>query len=113
MYKKIKIKQVVKKSSLSGRQNKRIKKKSRTSGIIRANNTNIFYEEKGKGPPLVLIMGLGASGSLWKEHVAVYSRYFRCIMIDNRGVGRSDQPPGPYTTAMMANDTAGVITALG
>lgn len=113
MYKKNKIKQVVKKSSLSGSQNKQIKKKSMTSGIIRVNNTNIFYEEKGEGPPLVLIMGLGASGSLWKEHVAAYSRYFRCIMIDNRGVGRSNQPPGPYSTAMMANDTAGVITALG
>src|SRR3990172_10613951 len=81
--------------------------------IIQTNGINMFYEERGQGPPLVLIMGLGAPGTRWEEHVEYYARYFRCILIDNRGVGRSDQPPGPYTTAMMADDTAGLINALG
>ena len=80
---------------------------------IRANKINMYYEVRGEGPPLVLIMGLGAHGALWEEHVAAYEKYFRCIIVDNRGVGRSDQPPGPYTTAMMAEDTAGLISALG
>jgi pimeloyl-ACP methyl ester carboxylesterase len=78
-----------------------------------ANGINIAYEECGQGDPLVLIMGLGADGTLWEEHVRSYSKHFRCILVDNRGAGRSDKPAGPYTTAMMAQDTAGLMDALG
>lgn len=71
----------------------------------------LFYEMYGDGPPLLLLMGLGAHGSLWKEHIAAYSERFRCIVPDNRGVGRSGQSPGPYTTAQMADDSAALIKA--
>jgi pimeloyl-ACP methyl ester carboxylesterase len=70
------------------------------------------YTVKGLGDPLILIMGLGADGSLWEQHVEKYSRYFRCIIIDNRGAGNSPKPEGPYTTAMMAEDTLGVMDEL-
>jgi pimeloyl-ACP methyl ester carboxylesterase len=39
--------------------------------------------------------------------------HFRCILGDNRGVGATDKPAGPYTTAMMADDYAGLMDALG
>lgn len=81
--------------------------------LVNANGIPIHYTEQGQGEPLILIMGLGADGSLWKDHVAVFSRYFRCILMDNRGAGLSDQPAGPYTTSMMADDTAGLMAALG
>jgi pimeloyl-ACP methyl ester carboxylesterase len=45
--------------------------------------------------------------------VAAYAKHFRCIVPDNRGAGRSEKPPGPYTTAMMAKDTAGLMAAIG
>jgi pimeloyl-ACP methyl ester carboxylesterase len=61
---------------------------------------------------LILIMGFGADGSLWGQHVDEYSKHFRCIMLDNRGVGLTDQPTGPYSTEMMADDTAGLMDAL-
>ena len=38
---------------------------------------------------------------------------FRCISPDNRGAGRSDQPDAPYTIRMMADDTVGLLDALG
>ncbi len=76
------------------------------------NRTKIHYEERGAGEPLVLIMGLGADGSLWEDHAKVYEKHFRCILIDNRGAGGSDKPNGPYTTKMMADDTAGLMDAL-
>ena len=57
----------------------------------------MYYEEKGSGEPLVLIMGLGADGSLWAEHVEAYEKHFRCIILDNRGAGQTDKPEGPYT----------------
>ena len=77
------------------------------------NGTQINYQEQGSGEPLVLIMGLGAPGSLWEDHVASYEKHFRCILVDNRGAGDSDKPDGPYTTVMMAEDTAGLMDALG
>jgi pimeloyl-ACP methyl ester carboxylesterase len=81
--------------------------------FVQANGITIHYHELGQGDPLVLIMGLGAPGSLWEKHVAVYKRHFQCILMDNRGAGGSDKPGGPYTTKMMANDTIGLMDALG
>jgi len=75
--------------------------------------TKIYYHEKGAGEPLVLIMGFGADGTVWAKHVAVYEKHFRCIILDNRGVGISDQPKGPYTTTMMAADTIAVMDHAG
>ena len=81
--------------------------------ITTSDGISIFYEERGRGTPLLLVMGLGADGSVWADHVAEYERHFRCILVDNRGVGRSDKPAGPYTTARMALDVAEVADALG
>jgi len=78
-----------------------------------SNGIRIHYEERGRGDPLILIMGLGAPGSRWEDHAAAYERHFRCILVDNRGAGASERPPGPYTTRKMADDTAGLMTALG
>jgi len=80
---------------------------------ILSDGIQIHYEERGSGPPLILLMGLGAPGSLWADHAAAYEQHFRCYLIDNRGAGESDQPPGPYTTRMMAEDTAQVMLSLG
>ncbi|GGG16747.1 alpha/beta fold hydrolase [Paenibacillus abyssi] len=81
--------------------------------IAQTNGINMHYEERGTGEPLILLMGLGADGSVWEEHVKAYEKHFRCILIDNRGSGRSDKPEGPYSTKMMAEDTAGLMKALG
>lgn len=81
--------------------------------IVQANGININYEERGEGEPLILIMGLGADGSVWEDHAQAYEKHFRCILMDNRGAGLSDKPEGSYTTDMMADDTAGLMDALG
>jgi pimeloyl-ACP methyl ester carboxylesterase len=73
----------------------------------------IYYQIRGEGDPLVLLMGFGADGNVWEKHVLEYEKHFKCIIIDNRGVGRSDQPEGPYTTKMMAADTAAVMDHAG
>ena len=80
--------------------------------IIQSNGINLYYEEYGSGEPLILIMGITAPGSVWEKHVAFWKDYFRCITVDNRGVGKSDAPAGAYTTAMMADDYAGLMDAL-
>ena len=46
---------------------------------VTANGIKIHYEERGEGDPLILIMGLGADGSLWEDHMQSYEKHFRCI----------------------------------
>jgi pimeloyl-ACP methyl ester carboxylesterase len=80
---------------------------------IKTNGTTVNYEERGSGEPLMLLMGLGAPGAKWADHAAAYAQHFRCFLIDNRGAGQSDQPAGPYTTRMLADDVAGLMQAVG
>jgi len=54
-------------------------------------------------------MGFGADGTAWEKHLDMYAKHFRCLVIDNRGVGRSDQPAGPYSTQSMATDVIAVM----
>ncbi len=78
-----------------------------------SNGTKICYQIRGEGEPLVLIMGFGADGIVWEKHVQEYEKHFKCLVLDNRGVGKSDQPPGPYSTAMMADDVVAVMDHAG
>jgi len=70
------------------------------------------YTERGSGDPLICIMGVTAPGVVWDAHAAAWESHFRCILGDNRGVGDTDKPAGPYTTAMMADDYAALMDAL-
>lgn len=83
------------------------------SHFVNSSGCKIYYQVRGSGDPLVLIMGFGADGSVWEKHVAEYEKHFQCIILDNRGVGQSDQPKGPYSTAMMAEDVVAVMDHAG
>lgn len=77
------------------------------------NGLRMHYTEAGQGEPLILIMGLGASGEKWAPHVAAYEKEFHCIAIDNRGAGLTDAPMAEaYTTQQMAEDTIALMDAL-
>src|SRR5712691_9994017 len=73
----------------------------------------IYWEEHGSGDPLLLIMGLGASLEAWDRIAPTLATRYRTILFDNRGVGRSDVPSGPYSLEMMADDAAAVLDAAG
>jgi pimeloyl-ACP methyl ester carboxylesterase len=79
---------------------------------IETNGIRLFYEEIGHGPPLLCIMGITAPGSVWQLHAEVWAQQFRCVIGDNRGVGKSDKPIGPYSSEMMADDYAGLLDHL-
>lgn len=76
------------------------------------NGIRLYYEERGRGYPLVLIGGLGSTLESWSVQVPLYSERFRVITFDNRGSGRSDKPDRPYTTEQMADDVAGLLDFL-
>lgn len=73
----------------------------------------LYYEEHGSGDPLLLIMGLGADANGWMFQTPELAKHYRTIVFDNRGVGRSDKPAGPYTIAQMADDAVGLLNHLG
>jgi pimeloyl-ACP methyl ester carboxylesterase len=73
----------------------------------------IYWEERGEGDPLLLIMGLGCAADLWHRTIPELSKAYRTILFDNRGIGRSDSPPGPYSISEMAGDAAAVLDAAG
>lgn len=73
--------------------------------------TKIYWDEEGNGDPILLIMGLGYPAIAWYRTRPVLSREFRTIAFDNRGVGRSERPPGPYPIPLMASDALAVLDA--
>lgn len=80
---------------------------------IRGNGVSLYYEQHGAGPDLVLIGGLSADHTVWAMVCDALAARFRVLLFDNRGVGQSDAPPGPYSLAMMADDTVALLDALG
>ncbi|HWX53272.1 MAG TPA: alpha/beta fold hydrolase [Verrucomicrobiae bacterium] len=75
--------------------------------------TKIYWDEAGTGDPLLLIMGLGYPSCAWYRTRPVLAKGFRTIAFDNRGVGQSERPAGPYPIALMASDAAAVLDAAG
>jgi 3-oxoadipate enol-lactonase len=73
----------------------------------------IHYEVHGAGEPVLLIMGLGSNAYGWARTIPWLSEQYRVIAFDNRGVGRSDVPPGAYAITQMAADAAAVLDACG
>ena len=80
---------------------------------VKVNGVGIAYEICGSGEPLVMIQGLGSPRVGWFFQKLTFRKYFRVIMLDNRGVGKSDKPAGGYTVKDMADDVVGVMDHLG
>ena len=75
--------------------------------------TRIYWDEQGHGEPMLLIMGLGYPSAAWYRTRPVLAAKYRTIAFDNRGVGQTDMPPGPYPIPVMAADAAAVLDAAG
>ena len=81
--------------------------------FVENQGARIYWDEQGEGEPVLMIMGLGYSSDMWHRTRPVLAVKYRTITLDNRGVGRSDVPPGPYPMALMAADAAAVLDAAG
>jgi pimeloyl-ACP methyl ester carboxylesterase len=76
------------------------------------NGIKLNYKVEGSGEPLVMIMGLGGNRSAWSSQIPFFKKHFRIVTFDNRGVGKSDKPEGPYSIRMMADDTVKLMEHL-
>ena len=73
----------------------------------------LAYEVRGRGEPLLLVHGLGYARWGWEPVVDALAEAFAVVLFDNRGVGDSDAPPGPYSVTELAADAAAVLDAAG
>jgi pimeloyl-ACP methyl ester carboxylesterase len=81
--------------------------------LTEAPGFRLYYEEHGAGFPLLMINGLGSDHLEWPHQMPAFTPRFRVVVFDNRGTGRSAVPPGPYSTAQMADDAAALLGFLG
>jgi len=79
------------------------------------NGIEIHYKLEGDGPEtVVLINGLADDLETWAYQVdALLEAGYRVLRFDNRGVGLTTAPPGPYTSRMMADDAKALVDELG
>ena len=73
----------------------------------------IAWEARGDGRPLLLVQGLGYARWSWLPIVPALAERYRVIWFDNRGIGESDKPAGPYTAREMAADALQVLDEAG
>ena len=76
-------------------------------------DAEIQYESRGDGPPLMLVPGLGGSGSFWKNQIDEFAAHFRVVTHDHRGAGRSTHSRIAYSVDQMAADTLKLMDGLG
>jgi 3-oxoadipate enol-lactonase len=86
-----------------------------TAGLARAAEADLYYQVDGDGSQtLVLVNGVGDPLEGWANQLDDFlAAGLRVVSFDNRGVGRSSQPPGPYTSAQLAADLDAVVSAIG
>jgi pimeloyl-ACP methyl ester carboxylesterase len=80
---------------------------------VRVGGTQLYYERRGSGEPLLLITGFGLSAAIFDPVSHLYTQRFDCVLYDNRGAGRSGAPLRPTSIPELAADAAGLIERLG
>jgi pimeloyl-ACP methyl ester carboxylesterase len=82
-------------------------------GHVPAGELEIWVEQRGDGPDVLLIAGLGDPVESWEAQLAGLSDRYRLTAYDNRGMGRTALPDTPFSVATMADDAAAVLAATG
>jgi 3-oxoadipate enol-lactonase len=81
--------------------------------VAQTSGVRIAWERRGSGPPLLLIHGLGYARWGWEPVVDGLAEAHEVVLFDNRGIGGSDAPLGPYSARMLAEDAVAVLDAAG
>jgi pimeloyl-ACP methyl ester carboxylesterase len=80
---------------------------------VRAGELDVWVEQVGEGPDVLLIGGLGDTVESWQFQLDGLADRYRLTAFDNRGAGRTAMPEGPVSAEAMADDAAEVLRALG
>ncbi|MES2433018.1 MAG: alpha/beta hydrolase [Pseudomonadota bacterium] len=81
------------------------------------NGIDINYRFDGSetaAETIVLVCGLGDDINSWDFQMpALLDAGFRVLRFDNRGIGGSDRPAGPYSSKLLCEDTKALVDFLG
>jgi pimeloyl-ACP methyl ester carboxylesterase len=72
----------------------------------------IYYEDRGSGEPLLMIVGFAASAASLEPLAALWSNRYRTIIYDHPGTGRSSKRSCPLSTAALAASAARLLDEL-
>lgn len=73
----------------------------------------IAWERRGSGSPLLLVQGIGLARWGWGPALDLLAERFEVFAYDNRGIGQSDAPSGPYSVELLAGDALRVLDEAG
>lgn len=79
---------------------------------LKLQDATIHYELSGEGPPVLLIQGVGVTGSGWRPQVQGLCSQFTCLTFDNRGIGQSSSST-TITIESMAADALALMDEVG
>jgi pimeloyl-ACP methyl ester carboxylesterase len=84
-------------------------------GLLAVNDTVLYYELRGAGPPVLLVMGMTGDAGHFEAFADLLADEFTIVSYDRRGNGRSPRPTGWTTTSPeeQADDAAALLEALG
>lgn len=85
----------------------------RTVPTATLNGIRIYFERGGDGPPLLFCNGSGATLESSAPLIAHLRRTFDVVSHDQRGLGRTEVPDGPFTMADYADDAAALLDHVG
>jgi non-heme chloroperoxidase len=103
------------KSATAGETSQQSKSDARSAAhyIETRDGTQLYWREVGSGQPILFLNGWAMDTHMWDYQMAAFAdRGFRCLGIDRRGHGRSDQPAHGYDSDTLADDIADVIETL-
>jgi aminoacrylate hydrolase len=80
---------------------------------ISIGDAELYYEDTGRGEPVLLVPGLSGRGSFWAAQAADLARDFRVIVHDHRGTARSTHSRIRYSVEQMADDVVRLMDGLG
>jgi 3-oxoadipate enol-lactonase len=83
--------------------------------VARVNDIELNYKLEGDGEEtIVLVNGLADDLETWVLQMDDFlAEGYRVLRFDNRGIGASSKPAGPYSSRMLADDTKALADSLG
>jgi pimeloyl-ACP methyl ester carboxylesterase len=81
--------------------------------LLHTRGARVSYSATGSGEAVLLIHGVGATGTAWRPQVKALREHYRVITFDNRGIGASEITEGSLSIEAMADDALSILDAEG
>lgn len=81
--------------------------------VLTVDGLRVVYQERGRGPTLVIIPGLATSVDFWQLNIPALAEHFHVIALDPPGLGKSDKPDRAYDLPWMRDRVLAFLDAKG